>query len=132
MADRRNFLRGLVSLPLIGGGITLIGAPSAPVPLVQAAAMPMLDDPRQRARYAWEAFTSAMREIAVGADGWCILGAADRWTPLPGPWPNTGSFLRVGAIHYVYEPRKDPARPFVYERTRELDVAGRGVREDWI
>ena len=27
--DRRGFLRGLVSLPLIGGGLTLIGAPSA-------------------------------------------------------------------------------------------------------
>jgi hypothetical protein len=26
---RRGFLRGLVHLPLIGGGITLIGAPSA-------------------------------------------------------------------------------------------------------
>ena len=28
-AGRRGFLRGLVSLPLIGGGVTLIGAPSA-------------------------------------------------------------------------------------------------------
>ena len=27
--DRRGFLRGLVSLPLIGGGVTLIGSPSA-------------------------------------------------------------------------------------------------------
>lgn len=27
--SRRGFLRGLVSLPLIGGGVTLIGAPSA-------------------------------------------------------------------------------------------------------
>lgn len=27
MSDRRGFLRGLVSLPLIGGGLTLIGAP---------------------------------------------------------------------------------------------------------
>ena len=132
MSDRRSFLRGLVSLPLIGGGVTLIGAPSAPVPLVQAAAMPTLDDPRQRARYAWEAFSAAMRDLAPGADGWCILGAADRWTPLPGPWPNTGSFLRVGSIHYVYEPRKDPARPFVYEKHREIDLDGQGVREGWV
>jgi hypothetical protein len=29
MAERRGFLRGLVSLPLIGGGVTLIGRPSA-------------------------------------------------------------------------------------------------------
>lgn len=28
-ASRRGFLRGLTTLPLIGGGITLIGAPSA-------------------------------------------------------------------------------------------------------
>ncbi|GJE00013.1 hypothetical protein [Methylobacterium isbiliense] len=26
--DRRGFLRGLVTLPLVGGGITLIGAPT--------------------------------------------------------------------------------------------------------
>ena len=29
MADRRAFLRGLASLPLIGGGVTLIGNPTA-------------------------------------------------------------------------------------------------------
>lgn len=27
--DRRGFLRGLVSLPLLGGGMTLIGSPTA-------------------------------------------------------------------------------------------------------
>ena len=29
MSDRRAFLRGLASLPLIGGGVTLIGNPTA-------------------------------------------------------------------------------------------------------
>ena len=29
MSDRRSFLRGLASLPLIGGGVTLIGSPTA-------------------------------------------------------------------------------------------------------
>ena len=29
MADRRSFLRGLASLPMIGGGVTLIGNPTA-------------------------------------------------------------------------------------------------------
>ena len=29
MSDRRSFLRGLASLPLIGGGMTLIGNPTA-------------------------------------------------------------------------------------------------------
>ena len=36
MADRRTFLRGLASLPLIGGGVTLIGNPTA-------AAVPVTD-----------------------------------------------------------------------------------------
>lgn len=36
MSDRRGFLRGLVSLPLIGGGVTLIGKPTA-------AAVPVSD-----------------------------------------------------------------------------------------
>jgi len=40
-ANRRGFLSGLVSLPLIGGGVTLIGAPTAvaepcSLPLLQA------------------------------------------------------------------------------------------------
>ncbi len=122
MSDRRSFLRGLVSLPLIGGGVTLIGAPSAPVPLMQAAALPAFDDPRQRARYAWEGFSAAMRDLTSDADGWCILGAAERTTPLPGPWPQPGPFLRVAAIHYVYEPRNDPARPFIYEKHREVEL----------
>ena len=122
MSDRRTVLRGLVTLPLIGGGVTLIGAPSAPVPLVQAAAMPAFDDPCQRARYAWEAFSSAMRDVAAGADGWCIIGAADRWTPLPGPHPNTGSFLRLAAVHYVDERRPGSPRPFMVERHREVEL----------
>lgn len=29
MADRRTFLRGLASLPLVGGGVALIGNPTA-------------------------------------------------------------------------------------------------------
>ncbi len=96
MADRRSFLRGLVSLPLIGGGATLRGQPSAPVPLIQAAVMPALGDPRQRARYAWETFSGAMREITAGADGWCIMGAAERTTPLP--HVPAAAFMRVAAI----------------------------------
>ncbi len=37
MADRRTFLRGLASLPLIGGGVTLVGNPTA-------AAVPVTTD----------------------------------------------------------------------------------------
>lgn len=52
MADpmlRRGFLRGLASLPLVGGGVTLIGKPTA-------AAVPVTDDlfDRYRAWVAWE------------------------------------------------------------------------------
>ena len=122
MVDRRSFLRDLVTLPLVGGGVTLIGAPSAPVPLVQAAALPALADPRQRARYAWAAFASAMREVAAGADGWCVLGAADRWTPLPGVHRRASSFLRVAAVHYVDERRPGADRPFLVERHQEIGL----------
>ena len=37
LTDRRSFLRGLASLPLIGGGVTLIGQPTA-------AAVPVTPD----------------------------------------------------------------------------------------
>ena len=36
MADRRTFLRGLASLPMVGGGVTLLGNPTA-------AAVPVAD-----------------------------------------------------------------------------------------
>ena len=117
MSDRRSFLRGLVSLPLIGGGVTLIGRPSAPVPLVQAAAMPALGDPAERARYAWEAFSGAMREITAGADGWCVLGAAERVTPLP--YLPAEAFMRVAAIRYVAD--SEPRCPgLIVERHEEI------------
>lgn len=119
MTDRRSFLRGLVSLPLIGGGVTLIGQPSAPVPLVQAAALPTLDDPRQRARYAWEAFAAAMRDLTTDADGWTILGAAERYRDIP--QQRAGSFLRTASIHYAYgaEPR---CPSLVFDTHREIEL----------
>jgi len=127
LADRRAFLRGLVSLPLIGGGVTLIGRPAAAVPLLQVAALPTLDDPRQRARYAWEAFSGAMREITAGADGWCVLGAAERLTPLP--YLPAEAFMRVAAIHYVRD--SDPrCTGLIVERHEELDLCGPGVEMD--
>ena len=121
MLERRSLLRGLVSLPLIGGGVTLIGRPAAAVPLVQAAALPTFDDPRQRARYAWEAFSSAMRDVAAGADGWSVMGG-ERLTPIPHYGLEAGGHVAPRAIHYVREPRQDPGRPFVYERAVELQL----------
>jgi len=99
MADRRHFLHGLATLPLIGGGVTLIG------------------NPRERARYAWEAFSGAMRELTAGADGWCVLGAAERVTPLP--YLPAVAFMRLGAIHYVRD--SDPRCPgLIVERHEEI------------
>ena len=51
MDDRRGFLRGLVSLPLIGGGVTLIGRPTA-------SAVPVTDALFER-YYAWVAWEHA-------------------------------------------------------------------------
>ena len=121
MSDRRSLLRGLVSLPLIGGGVTLIGAPSAPVPLIQAAALPAFDDPRQRARYAWEAFSAAMRDVTADADGWSVIGG-ERLTPIPHYGLAAGGHVTPRAIHYMREPRPHPLRPFVYERAVEVDL----------
>ena len=121
MSDRRTFLRGLVSLPLIGGGVTLIGRPAQAVPLVQAAAMPALGSPTDRARYAWEAFSSAMRDVAAGADGWSVMGG-ERLTPISHYGLAAGGHVAPRAIHYVHEPRQDPLRPFVYERAVELQL----------
>lgn len=43
MADRRTFLRGLASLPLIGGGVTLIGNPTAAAVLVSSDLLAVYD-----------------------------------------------------------------------------------------
>ena len=70
MLERRSFLRGLASLPLIGGGVTLIGNPTA-------AAVPVTD--ALHARYtAWLAHEhrAAMKEHARRA-------ALALWTPCP-------------------------------------------------
>ncbi len=136
MSDRRTFLRGLVSLPLIGGGVTLIGRPAAAVPLVQAAALPTFDDPRQRARYAWEAFSAAMGDLTADADGWRILGGGEMTTPLPGAYPGTGRWLRLAAVHYVDERKPGASRPFTVDRSYEiaLDPAEEALireREAW-
>jgi len=120
MFDRRSFLRGLATLPLIGGGVTLVGIPGAPVPLSQAMAAPALGNPRERARYAWEAVSGAMRELTAGADGWRVLGAAERVTPLP--YLPAGAFMRVAAIHYQTEYYSRNGQPMIVERHEELDL----------
>ena len=70
MLERRSFLRGLAALPLIGGGVTLIGDPTA-------AAVPVTD--ALHARYvAWLAHEhrAALQEHARRM----VLAT---WTPGP-------------------------------------------------
>ena len=71
--------------------MTLIGRPAAPVPLMQALAVPAISDPNERARYAWEAFSAAMAEVSAGYDGWrvqggcrCSLGTGEAWVEAQG------------------------------------------------
>ena len=131
MADRRTFLRGLVSLPLIGGGITLIGAPSAPVPLVQTAALPAFDDPRQRARYAWAGFSAAMTDLTAGTAGWRINGAGGYRLP------NGEDMAYCHAVEVTFDRRRhggDRAPGVLIEvhRKLDLDLDGQGGCEGWV
>lgn len=70
-ADRRGFLRSLVSLPLIGGGVTLIGQPTAAaVPVTRA----LLDSYEtflhfELRKLRWERFGPAGLEQPFGASG---------------------------------------------------------------
>lgn len=76
-ASRRGFLRGLATLPLIGGGVTLIGAPSAVAEPVTERLL--------REYHDWLMFerSELTREIGGGArsrygiDG--VYGSALRW-----------------------------------------------------
>lgn len=76
-ANRRGFLRGLVSLPLIGGGVTLIGAPSA----VAEPVTPRL----LREYHDWLMYerNEVIREIEIGGRTQfgpnAVFGSALRW-----------------------------------------------------
>ena len=120
MLERRNLLRGLVSLPLIGGGVTLIGRPAARVPLTEVAVAPLLDDPRQRARYAWEAFSAAMRDVTAGADGWRVQGGED--IDRTGKQPR-GVWMDMRSIHKVPLYSDVPRGGTVLDRLTEIDLA---------
>lgn len=127
--NRRGFLRNLISIPLLSGGVTLIGRPAAPVPIVDAIGAPLLGGPRERARYAWAAFSAAMWEIVpADAHGWLINcgGARRAYEPEDavlrarwGPHLKGGTFLHPHSIHYVHEPER--LCPWlVVERHREV------------
>lgn len=74
-ASRRGFLSGLVSLPLIGGGLTLIGNPSA---VAEPASELLL---REYANWlAYERYRAQVEAYGDDRGDWYSLqGAAYRW-----------------------------------------------------
>lgn len=129
---RRGFLRGLVSLPLIGGGVTLIGRPAAMAALArlpaapltssikEALAEPKLIGAKARARYAWATFSSAMNELTVGTDGWIVECGGDR-RPLLECSIEGGPWLLLASVHYVRG--SEPRNPkLIIERHRDIDI----------
>lgn len=92
--SRRGFLRGLVTLPLIGGGVTLIGAPSA-------VAEPVTDR-LMREYHDWLMFerNEVTREIEAGSPSRfgldCIRGSAWRWHLARGERRPDGNGVMMG------------------------------------
>ena len=103
--NRRGFLRGLTTLPLIGGGVTLIGAPTAVAEPVSQALLDSYDAwlDAERRFLKWERHRKPM---------------ADQHTPRPQcVWydPATGQMFdyvpaaNAGhAWHYSGDPRLQP------------------------
>ena len=118
MLERRGFLRGLVSIPLIGGGVTLIGRLSAPVPLTRCAAAPIMTGPYDRARYAWEAFSAAMREITADAHGWNVQGGQN--TVSVGYMKADAPWCRPVAVYCVPMYPDRPESRGLVDRHREI------------
>lgn len=74
-ADRRGFLRGLATLPLIGGGVTLMGQPTA-------AAEPLTDallDSYDAWLYFERRLLRAERRAGLGIEPMMNAGAAFHW-----------------------------------------------------
>ena len=92
-ASRRGFLRGLVSLPLIGGGVTLIGAPTA---VAEPISQQLLHE-----YHDWLMFerSSLIREAFGSADrfgpGSCF-GAALKWHRARGEFRTTSEGEPLG------------------------------------
>lgn len=101
-SSRRSFLRGLTTLPLIGGGVTLIGAPTA------VAEPTTLELPR--AYDAWLHFERC--SLKNEYEGGCRAQDVEAWTLRPDgsayhylPLDTAGS-----RFHYLEERRGAAAR----------------------
>lgn len=92
-SDRRGFLRGLAALPLIGGGVTLIGSPSG-------AAEPVT--PELIASYqAWLMMEERYLAAETGRRGFDpnSPGGAYHWHAFgetPGPLPSSRAAVVLG------------------------------------
>lgn len=98
-ASRRGFLRDLVGLPLIGGGLTIIGAPSAvalePTPLTMRTYLTWLQ--RERARTMAEMFPGCREPfgVEVSNPGWWWHEAKEGLAALP---PSSRACLVLSAV----------------------------------
>ena len=70
-SDRRGFLRGLVTLPLIGGGVTLIGNPTAAAEPVTTALLDTYETwlDREKTWLRWERYGHEMEDRAKNSLG---------------------------------------------------------------
>ena len=82
-SDRRGFLRGLVSLPLIGGGVTLLGAPSAVAEPVTVRLLREYHDWLMYERHELAREIQANPRLVVNVNA--CWGAAWRWHRARGP-----------------------------------------------
>lgn len=85
-SDRRGFLRGLATLPLIGGSVVLIGSPSA-------AAVPVTDALLRRyVTFVAREHASALRELAEREMPHRFEPGAEPWHP-PMWWMPDGDLV---------------------------------------
>jgi len=101
-SSRRGFLRGLTTLPLIGGGVTLIGQPTAVAEPVSdqliASYMEWLHmERRMLCREVWPGEPRADRYIPqnTGASSYHVPDGVD-WRSLPRP--STRAALVLSAV----------------------------------
>jgi len=114
MSDRRDFLRGLATLPLIGGSVAILGTPTQ-------AAVPVTMDLMQ-SYHAWLHYEHRMLSyemagydvrLAQGIEGCTHMNKPRRRLPLQ------------AAVHRP-TPRRLAGRPATF------DPRGRGAQRRWV
>ena len=93
-SDRRGFLRGLVSLPLIGGGVTLLGAPSAVAEPITVRLLREYHDWLMYERHELVLELNQGDDRRFGPNS--CFGAAQRWHCARGPLGADSNGRRIG------------------------------------